>query len=419
MRAAIFHEPRRIEAGERPDPSLREPTDAIVRVVLACVCGSDLWYYRGDSEFAPGPIGHEFIGVVEDVGREVTGIKRGELVIAPFAFSDGTCPNCRHGITTACMNGGFFPMNGDGGQGEAVRVPLADGTLVPVPGLGALRRDDALAAVALGRDGHGPPRRRLRGVEAGQTVAVVGDGAVGLSGVLAAKRLGAERIIALSRHADRQELATAFGATDIVAERGEEAVDAIKGMTAGVGVDATLECVGTGQSMETAIAIARAGSMVGYVGVPHGVELPIGQMFFRNVGVRGGGAPVRAYLPELLEDVLAERIDPGRVLDYETDLDGIADAYAAMDERRADQVPRARRDALMGTWPEDELRRSAPPRSWRSRPCAAPASSATPRRSGWPAPAAGRGSGPAASSGTSRSRRPATPCSTRSTPATA
>src|SRR3954453_10921635 len=335
MRAAIFHEPRRIEAGERPDPSLREPTDAIVRVVLACVCGSDLWYYRGDSEFAPGPIGHEFIGVVEDVGADVTSLNRGDLVIAPFAFSDGTCPNCQHGVTTACMNGGFFPMNGDGGQGEAVRVPLADSTLVTVPGSG--HSDEMLRSLLTLSDvmATGHHAAVCANVQAGQTVAVVGDGAVGLSGVLAAKRLGADRIIALSRHADRQELATEFGATDIVAERGDEAVEKIKEMTDGVGVDATLECVGTGQAMQTAIAIARAGSMVGFVGVPHGVELPIGQMFFRTVGVRGGGAPVRVYLPELLDAVLAGMINPGRVLDYETDLEGIAEAYAAMDERRA------------------------------------------------------------------------------------
>src|SRR3954470_2540177 len=335
MRAAIFHEPRRIEAGERPDPSLQEPTDAIVRVVLACVCGSDLWYYRGDSDFAPGPIGHEFIGVVEHTGSAVSNLKKGDLVIAPFAFSDGTCPNCRHGITTACMNGGFFPQNGDGGQGEAVRVPLADTTLVAVPGSGhadALLRSLLTLSDVFATGHHAAV---CANVEAGQTVAVVGDGAVGLSGVLAAKRLGAERIIALSRHADRQALATEFGATDIVAERGEEAVEKIKAMTGGVGVDATLECVGTGQSMQTAIDIARAGSMVGFVGVPHGVELPIGQMFFRTVGVRGGGAPVRVYLPELLDDVLAERINPGRVLDFETDLEGIGEAYAAMDERRA------------------------------------------------------------------------------------
>jgi threonine dehydrogenase-like Zn-dependent dehydrogenase len=335
MRAAIFHEPRRIEAGDRPDASLQEPTDAIVRVVLACVCGSDLWYYRGDSPFEPGPIGHEFVGVVEEVGAEVGSLSKGDLVISPFAFSDGTCPNCQHGITTACMNGGFFPMNGDGGQGEAVRVPLAASTLVTVPGSG--HSDDMMRSLLSLSDvmGTGHHAAVCAGVEAGQTVAVVGDGAVGLSGVLAAKRLGAERIIALSRHADRQELATEFGATDIVAERGEEAIEKVKEMTAGVGVDATLECVGTGQAMETAIAVARAGSMVGFVGVPHGVDLPVGRMFSRNVGVRGGGAPVRVYLPELLDDVLDGRIDPGRVMDYETDLEGITDAYAAMDERRA------------------------------------------------------------------------------------
>jgi hypothetical protein len=335
MRAAIFHEPGRIEAGERPDPTLREPTDAIVRVVLACVCGSDLWYYRGDSEFPPGPIGHEFIGVVEDVGAQVGHIKQGELVVAPFAFSDGSCPNCQNGITTACMNGGFFPMNGDGGQGEAVRVPLADTTLVPVPGSGhsdAMMRSLLALSDVMGTGHHAAVCAQ---VKAGQTVAVVGDGAVGLSAVLAARRMGAERIIALSRHADRQQLAQEFGATDIVAERGDAAVEAVKDLTGGVGADATMECVGTGQAMQTAIDVARAGSMVGFVGVPHGVELPIEQMFFRTVGVRGGGAPVRVYLPELMEDVLAERIDPGRVLDYETDLEGIGDAYAAMDERRA------------------------------------------------------------------------------------
>src|SRR6478609_5845890 len=335
MRAALFIEPRRIEAGDRRDPVIVEPTDAIVRVVLACVCGSDLWYYRGDSPFEPGPIGHEFVGVVEDVGADVSDLTRGDLVIAPFAFSDGSCPNCQHGITTACMNGGFFPMNGDGGQGEAVRVPLADTTLVTVPGSGhsgemmrsLLTLSDVFAT--------GHHAAVCAQVKPGQTVAVVGDGAVGLSGVLAAKRIGAERIIALSRHAERQALAREFGATDVVEQRGEEATAAVMELTGGVGADATLECVGTGQAMETALSIARPGSMVGYVGVPHGVELPIGEMFFRNKGVRGGSAPARAYIPELLPDVLEGRIDPGRLLDYETDLDGIADAYAAMDERRA------------------------------------------------------------------------------------
>jgi threonine dehydrogenase-like Zn-dependent dehydrogenase len=335
MRAAIFNEPRSITVADRPDPGIAEPTDAVVRVVLACVCGSDLWYYRGESEFEPGPIGHEFIGVVEDIGADVRDIKKGDFVIAPFAFSDGTCPHCRHGITTACVAGGFWPMNGDGGQGEAVRAPLADGTLVRVPGSGhseemmrsLLTLSDVLAT--------GHHAAVSAAVGAGHTVAVVGDGAVGLSGVLAAKRLGAERVIALSRRPERQALAREFGATDVVEARGEEATEAVMELTDGVGADATLECVGTGQAMETALSIARPGSMVGYVGVPHGVELPVQEMFFRNKGVRGGSAPARAYIPELLDDVLEGRIDPGRVLDFETDLDGIAEAYAAMDERRA------------------------------------------------------------------------------------
>jgi threonine dehydrogenase-like Zn-dependent dehydrogenase len=335
MRAAIFHEPGRIETGDRPDPSLREPTDAIVRVVMACVCGSDLWYYRGDSPFEPGPIGHEFIGVVEDVGADVRHVRKGDFVIAPFAFSDGTCPHCLHGITSACVAGGFFPSNGDGGQGEAVRVPLADGSLVKVPGSG--HSDEMLISLLTLSDvmATGHHAAVCADVRPGGTVAVVGDGAVGLSGVLAAKRLGAQRVIALSRNPARQEVARDFGATDIVAERGEAATEAVMELTGGVGVDATLECVGTGQAMQTALSIARPGSMVGYVGVPHGVELPIADMFFRNKGVRGGSAPARAYIPELLDDVLEGRIEPGRVLDYETDLDGIADAYAAMDERRA------------------------------------------------------------------------------------
>ncbi|HET9073017.1 MAG TPA: zinc-dependent alcohol dehydrogenase family protein [Solirubrobacteraceae bacterium] len=335
MKAAIFHEPRHISAGERPDASLQAPTDAVVRVVLACVCGSDLWFYRGETPFSRGPIGHEFIGVVEEVGAEVTTLTRGDFVIAPFAFSDGTCPNCAHGIHSACVQGGFFPRNGDGGQGEAVRVPWADGTLVPVPGSGhsgAVLRSLLTLSDVMSTGHHAAVCAK---VQAGDTVAVVGDGAVGLSAVLAAKRLGAERIIALSRHESRQRLAEAFGATDIVAARGEEAENAVREMTGGIGVDAALECVGTGQAMATALAISRPGATVGYVGVPHGVELPVPAMFYRNVGVQGGPAPARAYIPELLEDVLEERIDPGQVFDLETDLDGIAEAYAAMDERRA------------------------------------------------------------------------------------
>src|SRR3954471_7341048 len=231
MRAAIFNEPHSITVGERRDPVVAEPTDAVVRVVLACVCGSDLWFYRGDSPFEPGPIGHEFIGVVEDVGAEVRTVARGDLVICPFAFSDGTCPHCQNGITTACMNGGFFPSNGDGGQGEAVRVPLAEGTLVSVPGSGhsdAMLRSLLTLSDVIATGHHAAV---CAGVRAGDVVAVVGDGAVGLSGVLAAKRLGADRVIALSRHADRQKLAREFGATDIVDQRGEEATAAVLELT--------------------------------------------------------------------------------------------------------------------------------------------------------------------------------------------
>jgi threonine dehydrogenase-like Zn-dependent dehydrogenase len=335
MRAAIFNEPHSISVGDRPDAALAEPTDAVVRVVLSCVCGSDLWYYRGDSPFEPGPIGHEFVGVVEDVGSDVENLNRGDFVIAPFAFSDGTCPHCRHGITSACVAGGFFPINGDGGQGEAVRVPLADGTLVRVPGSG--HSDETMRSLLTLSDvmATGHHAAVCARVEAGDTVAVVGNGAVGLCGVLAAKRLGADRIIALSRNPARQELAREFGATDMVEQRGEEATEAVLALTDGVGADATLECVGTGESVGTAFSIARPGSMVGYVGVPHGVELPLQEMFFRNKGLLGGSAPVRAYIPELLDDVLEGRINPGPVLDYETDLNGVAEAYAAMDDRRA------------------------------------------------------------------------------------
>jgi threonine dehydrogenase-like Zn-dependent dehydrogenase len=282
-----------------------------------------------------GPDRPRVHGVVEEVGSEVLEIRKGDLVIAPFASSDGTCPHCRHGITSACVAGGFFPQNGDGGQGEAVRVPLADGTLVPVPGSG--HSDEMMRSLLTLSDvmATGHHAAVCARVEPGATVAVVGDGAVGLCGILAATRLGAERVIALSRNPARQELAREFGATEIVEERGDEATEAVMSLTDGVGADATLECVGTGQAMETAVSIARPGSMVGYVGVPHGVELPLQEMFFRNKGVLGGSAPVRAYIPELLDDVLDGRIDPGRVLDFETDLDGVAEAYAAMDERRA------------------------------------------------------------------------------------
>lgn len=336
MRAAVFEGPRAIVVAERPDPVISEPTDALVRVVLGCVCGSDLWYYRGDSPHALGPIGHEFIGVVEDIGSDVRGVSQGDLVIAPFTFCDGTCPHCLAGWPSNCAHGGSFGNHGvDGGQGEAVRVPFADATLVRVPGSG--HADETLRSLASLSDvmctGH--HAAVSAGVKPGDVVAVIGDGAVGLCAVLAASRLGAERIIALSRNPARQSLAREFGATDILAERGEEANQAVMEMTDGVGVDAALECVGTSQSMATAFAIARPGSIVGAIGAPHDVEVPIDTVIFRNVGLRGGVSPVRRYIPDLLDDVLEGRINPGRVFDYESDLNGIPEAYAAMDERRA------------------------------------------------------------------------------------
>jgi threonine dehydrogenase-like Zn-dependent dehydrogenase len=335
MRAAIFQGPKDITVGERPDPTIQEPTDAVVRVVLACVCGSDLWYYRGESDHAVGSIGHEFIGVVEDVGADVSGISRGDLVVAPFIYSDLSCPHCRHGSTISCVSGGTFGDGTiDGGQGEAVRVPLAGGTLIPVPATGhsGATLKSLLTLSDVISTGH--HAAVSAGVKRGDTVAVVGDGAVGLSAVLAANRLGAERIIALSRHSDRQRIAREFGATDIVESRGVEANGTVLDLTGGVGVDAALECVGTQQSIDTAAAIARPGSTIGIVGVPHG-EVPFRQTFFRNIGWRGGPAPSRLYIPELLGDVLDGTIDPGLVLDFETDLEGTPEAYAAMDERRA------------------------------------------------------------------------------------
>jgi threonine dehydrogenase-like Zn-dependent dehydrogenase len=336
MRAAIYGGPGDITLGERPDPKLQDPGDAIVRVVLGCVCGSDLWYYRGESPHALGPIGHEFIGIVEEAGADVRNVSKGDLVIAPFTFCDGTCPNCLAGWPSNCLNGGSFGNHGvDGGQGEAVRVPFAEATLVPVPGRG--HSDETLASLLALSDvmctGH--HAAVSGGVKPGDTVAVVGDGAVGLSAVIAAKRLGADRIISLSRNPARQALAREFGATDIVPERGEEAIATILEMTGGIGVDAALECVGTGPSMDTAFSIARVGSVVGAVGAPHDVVVPINTVIFKNIGLRGGVAPVRRYIPELLDDVLEGRINPGRVFDYATDLEHIADAYEAMKDRRA------------------------------------------------------------------------------------
>lgn len=337
MRAAIYNGPHDITVGERPDPRIQEPTDAVVRVILGCVCGSDLWYWRGESPHDRGPIGHEFIGVVEEAGSEIRGLKRGDLVVAPFVFCDGTCPNCEAGVTSQCVHA-YIPGSGgrDGGQGEAVRVPMASTSLVTVPGAGhsgeTLRSLLALSDVMC----TGQHAAVSAGVRPGSVVAVVGDGAVGLSAVIASKRLGAERIIALSRNPMRQALAREFGATDIVSERGDAAIEALKALTNGIGVDSSLECVGTGQALETAMAIARPGSVVGVVGAPHHMDFPVvDRIVYGNIGLRGGVAPARAYIPELLPDVLEGRINPGLVFDFETNLDGIVDAYEAMDTRRA------------------------------------------------------------------------------------
>jgi threonine dehydrogenase-like Zn-dependent dehydrogenase len=337
MRATVYLGPHSLQVVERPDPVIDAPTDAVVRVLFGCVCGSDLWYFRGESPHALGPIGHEFIGLVEDIGAEVRGLAKGDLVVAPFTFSDGTCPHCRAGVTSKCMSGGSFGNHGiDGGQGEAVRVPLAASTLVRVPD--ARHSDVTMRSLAALSDvmctGH--HAAVSAGVRPGAVVAVVGDGAVGLCGVIAAHRLSAGRIITLSRNAKRQALAREFGATDVVQERGSEAVKVVMEMTGGIGVDSALECVGTGESLETAMSIARPGSVVGAIGAPHAISFPVmDKVVYGNIGLRGGIAPARTYIPELLGDVLEGRINPGRVFDFETTLDGIVQAYEAMNERRA------------------------------------------------------------------------------------
>jgi threonine dehydrogenase-like Zn-dependent dehydrogenase len=343
MRATVIHGPHDIRIEEVPDAAIQKPTDAVVRTVLACICGSDLWAYRGVAAREPGQrIGHEFLGVVEAVGSEVRGFKPGDLVVAPFVWSDGVCEFCVEGLQTSCPHGGFWGSPGsDGGQGEAVRVPFADGTLVQLPQEAAADQHLLTALLALSdvmATGH--HAAVAAGVGPGSTVAVVGDGAVGLCGVLAARRLGADRIIAMGRHEARTAIARTFGATDIVAERGEAAVAAVQELTGGVGAQAVLEAVGTEESMRTAISITRDGGAVGYVGVPHGgsAGVDIGQMFDRNVALRGGVAPARAYIPELLADVLNGTIDPSPVFDATVGLDGVPIGYKAMDERTALKV---------------------------------------------------------------------------------
>jgi threonine dehydrogenase-like Zn-dependent dehydrogenase len=340
VRATTIHGPGDIRVEEVPDAALRKPTDAVVQVEMACICGSDLWAYRGVAKREGGQrIGHEFVGRVVEIGSEVSSVRVGDRVIAPFVWSDGTCAYCAAGLQTSCLHGGFWGSGGsDGGQGEAVRVPYADGTLVAVPA----DADDALLPALLTLSdvmGTGHHAATGAGVGPGSVVAVVGDGAVGLCGVLAAKRLGAERIIAMGRHSDRAAVARVFGATDQVVERGEAAIERVRELTGGLGASAVLECVGTEQSWETAMGIVRDGGRIGYVGVPHEApNLPLGKLFGRNIAIGGGVAPARAYLPELLEDVLAGRIDPSPVFDKTVALDDVAEGYRAMDERTALKV---------------------------------------------------------------------------------
>ena len=323
-----------------PDAQIIKPTDALVRVSRACICGSDLWPYKLMESTESGVVmGHEAVGVVEAVGSEVRTVKRGDLVVMPFAWSDGSCEFCREGLQTSCVHGGFFG-NAEvaGAQAEAVRVPLADGTLYALPA----GKDDTLLPSLLtlsdvmGTGHHAAVAAR---VGPGKSVAVVGDGAVGLCGVIAARRLGAEQIIILGRHADRTALAREFGATDVVSERGEEAVERVRELTGGRGAHSVLECVGTEQATLTAVSVARAGGAVGRVGVPHYETIPAAQpTFYGNITVGGGPAPVRAYIEELLPDVLEGRIEPGRVFDRVVGLDGVPDGYRAMNEREALKV---------------------------------------------------------------------------------
>ena len=340
MRATVMYGVHDVRVETVSDAKIVEPTDALVRVTRACICGSDLWPYNSMPASETGNrMGHEFIGRVEEVGSEVRNIKKGDLVVAPFAWSDGTCEFCRIGLQTSCVHGGFWGGTKlDGGQGEAVRVPLADGTLVPLP----VGEDHALMPSLLTLTdvmGTGHHAALAARVGPGKIAAVVGDGAVGLCGVIAAKRLGAEQIIILGRHPDRIALARQFGATEAVSERGEAAVERVRQLTGGRGAHAVLECVGHGESMATAMGIARAGGAVGRVGVPQEETIPASlPAFFANVTIAGGPAPVRAYIEELLPDVLDGRIQPGLVFDRTTNLDGVPDGYRAMNEREAIKV---------------------------------------------------------------------------------
>ncbi|WP_433611447.1 zinc-binding dehydrogenase [Dactylosporangium sp. CA-139114] len=340
MRATLIYGAGDVRVEEVPDPVLREPTDAIVRVVRSCICGSDLWPYGAREATSMGDrIGHEFLGVVEETGRDVSGLQAGDLVVAPFVWADNTCDFCREGLQTSCRHGGMWARDGvDGGQGEAVRVPQAQGTLVKLP----VGEDSALLPSLLALSDVYPTGHHCAvtaGVNARTTVTVIGDGAVGLSAVLAAKRLGAERIILMGRHKDRTDLGREFGATDVVAERGAEGVERVLELTDGDGTHTVLECVGLKPAIETAFAVVRNGGTVSRVGAPQYPDVPADfGVFFRNITLTGGVAPARAYIDELLPDVLEGRVQPGKVFDRTVTLDQVPDGYRAMADRSALKV---------------------------------------------------------------------------------
>ena len=331
MLGTILYGPGDVRCEDVPEPSIVEPTDAIIRLSASCICGSDLWPFRGLNEITkPLHMGHEYCGVVVEVGSEVKTVKPGQFVVGSFCLSDNTCPHCRHGFQSSCEQRQFMT----GAQAPLARVPLADGTLVATA---EMPPDDLIPSLLAASDvlGTGWYAADAARVQPGSTAVVVGDGAVGLMGVLAANQLGAGRIIAMSRHKTRQDLALEYGATDIISERGDAGVARIKELTKGIGADSVLECVGTKEFMTQAIQCARPGSMIGYVGVPHGVELNGQELFFTQVGMLGGPAPVRRFLPHLMDLVLRREINPGKVFDLELPLADVAEGYRAMDERRA------------------------------------------------------------------------------------
>lgn len=331
MRGTVLYGPGDIRFEDCETPRIEQPTDAVIRIARTCVCGSDLWPYRGANPIKePTPMGHEYCGMVEEVGKAVRAVKPGQFVIGSFATSDNACPNCQYGYQSSCQHREWITR----AQAPLLRVPLADGTLVPTPDMPP---EDLWPALLATSDvlGTGWFAADAANVKPGSNVVIVGDGAVGLLGVLSAKQMGAERIIAMSRHEKRQQLAQVFGATDIVSERGEEGVKRILDMTNGIGADSVLECVGTQQSMKQAIQATRRGGYVSYVGVPHGVEFKGEELFYSHVHLHGGPAPVRRFLPKLIELVLNRTIDPGKVFDLTLPLERVAEGYRAMDERSA------------------------------------------------------------------------------------